>query len=106
MYPANDVHNRVKYQGHWKSSQKEGHGKLRFKDGGECVGDFKHDQCHGQGTVTKLSDDQLDFYNEHWTNLHDRASIDHIQDLHEIVSHHIHHEHEGHIIGTQHPLDY
>ena len=64
MYPANDVHKRVKYQGHWKAGQREGYGKLRFGSGAEYIGDFKHDQCHGQGTVTKLSDDQSDFYNE------------------------------------------
>ena len=55
---------------------------MRFKDGRESVGDFKHDQCHGRGTVTKLSDDQSDFYNEHWTNLHDRGTQDPLDYFH------------------------
>ena len=73
MYTANDVHKRVKYQGHWKDGQREGHGTLRFKDGTEFVGDFKHDQFHGHGTFTLIGENQSNFYNEHWTNLHDRC---------------------------------
>ena len=79
---------------------------MRFKNGSELVGDFKHDGCHGQGTITELGDDQSDFHNGHWNNQHDGASIDYNQDLHEIISRRIHLEHEGHIIGTQDPSDY
>ena len=71
MYPANDWDDRVMYHGHWKGGQKEGRGKLKWKDGGEYVGDFKHDECHGQGKFTYPSNDQSEFNNVHWNNLQD-----------------------------------
>ena len=71
MYPADDWDDRVMYHGHWKTGQKEGRGKLRWQDGGEYVGDFKNDECHGQGKFTFPSDDQSEFNNVHWNNLQD-----------------------------------
>ena len=83
MYPANDWDDRVMYHGHWKTGQKEGRGKLRWQDGGEYVGDFKNDECHGQGKFTFPSDDQSEFNNVHWNNL--QEIIDQQLDLHLIV---------------------
>ena len=69
MYPANNCDDLVMYRGSWKAGQKEGNGKLVWDDRAEYVGDFKHDECHGQGKITMPSDDQLEYKYVLWNNL-------------------------------------
>ena len=69
MFPANNCDDLVMYHGSWKAGQKEGHGKLVWDDGAEYVGDFKDDECHGQGKITMPSDDQLEYEYVLWNNL-------------------------------------
>ncbi len=66
IYPKDDEHSRLSYNGNFEDNKRSGKGKLIWKSGAKYEGDFENGLRNGFGVYTYSKEDEKDYYEGHW----------------------------------------
>ncbi len=72
IYPKDDKHNRISYNGNFNEGLRSGKGKLIWKNGAKYEGNYNNGVRNGFGVFTYSKEDAKDYYEGHW-KLNDKS---------------------------------